>query len=73
MMRRLRLSKLPLLSRLLEKKEKKKKTMLSEVAILKEVLTHTDFLREIKMNKEFAMQNDQTADQAAITRLIRPL
>ena len=73
MMRRLRLSKLPLLSRLLEKKEKKKKTMLSEVAILKEVLTHTDFLREIKMNEEFAMQNDQTADQAAITRLIRPL
>ena len=73
MMRRLRLFKLPLLSRLLEKKEKKKKTMLSEVAILKEVLTHTDFLREIKMNEEFAMQNDQTADQAAITRLIRPL
>ena len=73
MMKRLRLFKLPLLSRLLEKKEKKKKTMLSEVAILKEVLTHTDFLREIKMNEEFAMQNDQTADQAAITRLIRPL
>ena len=73
MMRRLRLSKLPLLSRLLEKKEKKKKTMLSEVAILKEVLTHTDFLREIKMNEEFAMQNDQTADQALITRLSRPL
>ena len=44
MMRRLRLSKLPLLSRLLEKKEKRKKKMLSEVAILKEMLYPTDFL-----------------------------
>ena len=73
MMRRLRLFKLPLLSRLLEKKEKKKKTMLSELAILKEMLTPTDFLLEIMINDEFAMQYDQTADQALITRLSRPL
>ena len=52
MMRRLRLSKLPPLSRPLEKKEKRK---LSEVAILKEILTHSDFLREIEMNEEFTM------------------
>ena len=70
MMKRLRLSKSPLQSRLLEKKEKRK---LSEVAILKEMLTPTDFRQEIEMNEGFTMQSDQTADQAAITRLIRLL